>query len=116
MMNRYGISKYSYERILHLLKQYPEIKEVTIFGSRAIGKDKNGSDIDLAISGESVSSNLIYKLKIIFNERLPIPYKVDIVHYDTLAHEGLKDHIRRKGKTFYSGKAKNSEEIQHSIQ
>jgi predicted nucleotidyltransferase len=88
--------------MLNTFNQFPEIKEVKIFVSRAKSNYKNGSDIDLAISGERVDLNLIFKLKSLFNERLPIPYKVDAVGYDYLTHRELKDHIFHRGKVILS--------------
>lgn len=101
-MNPFGISDRTYRLMLNTFNQFPEIKEVKIFGSRAKGNYKNGSDIDLAVSGEKVDPNLIFKLKSLFNERLPIPYKVDVVGYDYLTHQELKDHIFRRGKVIFS--------------
>jgi len=46
--------------IKQAIKQFPEIKKAVIFGSRAMGNYRNGSDVDLAIFGEEK------KLKIVF--------------------------------------------------
>lgn len=100
-MSTYGISNRSYERILKVLGQFPEINEVKIFGSRAKGNYNTGSDIDLAISGENISGKLIFKINSLLNQRLSIPYKIDVVDYGNLSHTKLKDHIRRRGKVFY---------------
>lgn len=101
-MNTYGITDRTYKYLLHTFKRFPEVKEVLLFGSRAKGNYKKGSDIDLAIKGKNVNPELIFKLKTIFNERLPIPYKVDVIGYDYLSYIELKDHILRVGKVIYS--------------
>lgn len=81
--------------------QFPEVEEVVIFGSRAKGNFKNGSDIDLAIKGKNCSGQTAMDINAMLNERLPIPYHIDVVFYDGLAHEGLKQHIDLVGKLFY---------------
>jgi predicted nucleotidyltransferase len=101
-MNPYGISEKTYHLLLKTFDQFSEINEVLIFGSRAKGNYKNGSDIDLAIKGEKVSPGLVFKLKNLFNEQLPIPYKVDVVGYNYLTQQALKDHIIRRGRLIFS--------------
>lgn len=32
---------------------------------------------------------------------LPLPYYFDVVHYESLKHSGLKEHIDKFGKIFY---------------
>ena len=100
-MNNYGISKRSFDLLLKTFESFPEIDQVLLFGSRAKGNYKTGSDVDLAIKGKKVGPDLIFKLKSIFNERLPIPYEVDVVGYDNLGHESLKEHIERVGIVIY---------------
>ncbi len=101
-MKTYGISTKTFELLLETFNQYEEIEKVFLFGSRAVGTQRNGSDIDIAIKGENINSDLIYNLKITFNGRLPIPYKVDVVSYDSLNHEKLNKEISRKSKLIYS--------------
>lgn len=101
-MNPYGISERTFRLLLKTFEQFPEINEVLIFGSRAKGNYRNGSDIDLAVKGKKTSPALIFKLKCLFNERLPIPYNVDVVGYEYLEHQPLKDHIIRRGKPIFT--------------
>lgn len=50
--NNFGIESESYQRIVKALSQFREIDEVIVFGSRAMGNYKKGSDIDLALLGK----------------------------------------------------------------
>ncbi|MFA6402584.1 MAG: hypothetical protein WCX31_13335 [Salinivirgaceae bacterium] len=36
------------------------------------------------------------------NDQLPIPYFVDVVNYNTIELEALKQHIRDEGKEIFS--------------
>ena len=92
-MNEFGILPKSYELILQSLNSYPEIESVLIFGSRAKGNYRNGSDVDLVIDGDKCSSEIALELSSILNERLPIPYYFDIVFLkdiDTATQQNFK--------------------------
>jgi len=77
-------------------------EKAVIFGSRAIGNFKRGSDIDIALYGKKLTSDILNNIKIKLNEQLPIPYFIDIVNYAEIQNENLKEHIDREGKVFYS--------------
>lgn len=100
-MNGYGITEKSMELLLDTFSKYPQIEEVILFGSRAKGNYKKGSDIDIAIKGKQCSADLALKLQSYINEELLIPYMVDIVDYQSLNHVELKNHIDRVGKSIY---------------
>lgn len=100
-MNRFGISEKSFRLLLETFAKYPQVEEVIIFGSRAKGNYKKGSDIDLAIKGEKSSASLAQNLGAYINEELPIPYMVDVVDYCSLKHQELREHIDRVGVRFY---------------
>lgn len=100
-METFGISEKSYLLIIDVLKSFPEVEAAIIFGSRAKGNYKNGSDIDLALIGESLNSKTILDIAGILNEGIPIPYHVDVVNYHSISTHELKEHIDRVGKEFY---------------
>lgn len=100
-MNQFGISEKSFNLLLEAFAKFPQIEEVIIFGSRAKGNFKKGSDIDLAIKGEKCNASLALDLNTYINEELPIPYMVDIVDYGSLQHQELREHIDRVGMLFY---------------
>lgn len=97
----FGISEKTLEQIKNTLASYPEINEALVFGSRAMGHFKPGSDIDLALKGDELSPETVLKIKHILNERLPIPYTFDVVDYTHLDHVELKNHIDQYGKLIY---------------
>jgi uncharacterized protein len=99
---RYGIAERSFCLIVSALRARPEIERAMIFGSRAMGTAKHGSDIDIAIEGANVTRHLADELSLELNERLPIPYYVDVVAYNTTDHPGLREHIATHGHELYS--------------
>ena len=98
---KFGISEKSLNIIIQTLSGHPEIKKAAVFGSRAIGNYKNGSDLDLAIYGSMVTEKTVRNLSVQLNEELPLPYYFDVVHYESLTNEDLRDHIDNSGKSFY---------------
>lgn len=108
-MKTFGITAKSHRLIVEALQQFPELENVYIFGSRAKGNYERGSDIDLALSGEAVQGDLVFQVKRLLNERLPIPYHVDVVGLQLLDHQELKKHIQRWSQLFWTNpKAKRS--------
>lgn len=103
-MINFGLLKRDINNILLALKLFPEIEKATIFGSRAMGNYKKGSDIDLAIMGEEVNYHTVSKLSAKLNEELPIPYFIDVVDYNTISNIKLKEHIEQEGQVFYNSK------------
>lgn len=83
--------------ILEAINQYPEIEEVIIFGSRAMGNYKKGSDVDLALKGGKVSRKTVRRLSDDLEEEYPLPYFFDIVSYNDISNEELKHHIDHIG-------------------
>jgi len=101
-MNEFGITDKSYRLLLDTFSKYPEVEQVILFGSRAKGNYKQGSDIDLSIKGKNCKLETAVNISAIINERLPIPYHVDVIDYASLQHPDLKEHIDRAGILFFS--------------
>ncbi len=94
------------ENVLQLLHNYfathPQIIRVLIYGSRAMNRATPGSDVDLAIvtnSGDDISGKVQADL-----ENLPTPYLFDVVDYQRITHQPLREHINRVGQILYQKK------------
>lgn len=98
----FGISKRSYDVIVAALQRRAEIERALVFGSRAKGTGRHGSDIDIAITGAKVTEATARELSVELNERLPIPYYVDVVAYGAVDDQELREHIDRVGRVFYN--------------
>ena len=97
-----GIEKSTLDYLMQALASYKEIEKVLLFGSRAKGSSRPGSDIDLAIQGKNCTPELALDLKAFLNEKLPIPYFIDIVDFESIENAELKKHIERVGKVIYT--------------
>lgn len=102
-MNEFGLSEKTTNILKEFFKIFPQIKQVKIYGSRAKGNYKKGSDIDFAVYG-NLDFNLLSKISGEIDE-LPTPYKFDITHYETIQHTPLKEHIDKVGKIFFTKKS-----------
>ena len=98
--NAFGFTHRDIKTLQDIFKKYTDVKNVFIFGSRAKGTYKQGSDIDLAIMNKGVKDMVIGKIKSDFEES-SLPYIVDLVNYHTIKHSQLKNHIDRVGVPFY---------------
>lgn len=99
-MNPWGLKESHIHLVQKTLAEFPEIREVRIFGSRAMGNFKPGSDIDLALYGDGPIAHLT-RLSAKLNEELPLPYLFDVVDYAAIENPDLTTHIDRFGQIFY---------------
>lgn len=96
-----GISEHSFETICRVMRGTPQIERAFVFGSRAKGTYKKGSDIDIALSGEGVGEALAMDISGRLNKSEPLPYFVDVVALNALAPGAFRDHIERVGACMY---------------
>jgi len=97
----YGISDKNLEIINSIFKKYQGINKVFLYGSRAKGNYRIGSDIDLALEINSLfNNNDLLKIAGDFDDSI-IPHLVDVLIYDKINNLDLKAHIDRVGKIIY---------------
>ena len=99
----HGLSVSTVERIGSVLAHYPEIEKAVLYGSRAKGNYRTGSDIDLTLFGDRITHSLLTRLDNELDDLL-LPYKFDVSFFADLTHPELIDHIHRVGVTFYEQK------------
>lgn len=97
----FGLLDSDIELITKAMKQNKEIKKATIFGSRALGNYKKGSDVDIAIFGNKVTSETVSNVNELLNEVYPLPYYFELLHFDKTTNENLKEHINNIGRVVY---------------
>lgn len=101
---QFGLTDKDLNLIRTAIGTFAEIEEVLVFGSRAMGNYKNGSDVDLAIKGSAINLRTISTLSAQLNEELPLPYTFDVIHYETIDTSALIDHIDSYGKPLFHRK------------
>lgn len=96
-----GISPSDLEEIRAVFEKTAAVEEVLVFGSRAKGDFKPGSDLDLAVKGKAFDFNQFLKLLVKLDEP-GFLYKIDLVNYNTIESRELIEHIARVGIKLYS--------------
>ena len=90
------------------LGAFPEIEEAVLYGSRALGTARPGSDVDIAIKGRRVTEDTRVRLHLELEEETALPYFFDVTDYNTIANPELKEHIDSHGRIMYRKSAANS--------
>ena|SRR3989338_4613070 len=91
------ISKQQWRQILGIITKHANIREVILYGSRAKGNFREGSDIDLVLKGDKITSKQLTQIGLDY-ENLYFPWKLDVTVYENITSDQLLDHIRRVGK------------------
>ncbi len=97
----FGLKEDDLENIIKVLQQYTEVEEAIIFGSRAKGNYKNGSDVDIALKGTTLDYETTTDISSVLNEETLMPYRFDVLNYHTVSNKDLTEHINRFGISFY---------------
>lgn len=95
-----GLNLPTIKKIQDCIASFSDIKTAVLYGSRAMGTYKNGSDIDLCFLGDSLQQETISKLSFALDDLL-LPYSFDLCVYNSIENPNLKDHIDRVGMEFF---------------
>ena len=97
---KYGLSAEIINQLQTVFQGYADIESVYMFGSRAAGTFRDGSDIDLAVIAPAMTDSTFTAL---WNEvdALPLVFKVDCIHFEQLENKALKKKILEHGVQFY---------------
>lgn len=82
-----------------VLARHPEVGEARLFGSRALGRHRPESDVDLALYGELdevLATRIAGEL-----DELSLPYAFDVCVYSKVRSQPLRDHIDRVGRRLF---------------
>lgn len=98
---KYGLTEEIIESIQHVFEAFPPVDKAILYGSRAKGNYKPGSDIDLTLKGTGLNLTLINQVSICLDD-LYLPYTFDLSIYTQIENRELLEHIDRVGVEFYS--------------
>lgn len=99
-MSEFGLPPATLDAIRRTLAEFPSVGKAVIYGSRAKGTHRPGSDIDLALYGEALDLDTLGHIATRLDDS-PIPYQVDLSIFEHIEHVGLREHIERVGQLFY---------------
>jgi len=81
--------------LLQVLAAEPTVRQVWLYGSRAMGRQRQGSDIDLTLVGEELSGDALLQLMQAIDDLL-LPWSVDLSLHGQLDAE-VRAHVERVG-------------------
>ena len=94
-----GLPLEAISKLRRVFERYPEIERVILYGSRAKGNYREGSDIDLTREG-NISRSALPKLDGEIDDLL-LPYKLDLSSKQEINNADLLAHIDRVGVVFF---------------
>ena len=97
---KFGLSEQVINQVSEVFTRFPEVEEVVLYGSRAKGNFKPGSDIDLTLKGDDLRLHLLNSISLCLDDLL-LPYTFDLSIFRHIDNADLLDHIQRAGKVFY---------------
>lgn len=97
LAERLGLSLTTLQNLQRVFAQHPAIQRVLVYGSRAKGNYRRGSDIDLTLRGPIFDHTELMRLEDQIDDLL-LPYTVDLNPYQQLANRDLLEHIGRLGE------------------
>jgi predicted nucleotidyltransferase len=96
-----GLKEPALSRIRDVLHRHPKVQKAVLFGSRAKGSHKPGSDLDIALVGHELRLKDLNAISLDLDDLL-LPYAIDLAIYDRINDPDLLEHINRVGRTIYT--------------
>ena len=115
----FGLGKGVAQKIRAVFSRFPQVRSAVLFGSRAKGTHKPGSDVDLTLQGEGLNLATLYKISAALSDS-DIPYKFDLSIQSQIENPDFLDHIKRVGVQFYnsedySGPTQSEAQLEESL-
>ena len=99
--DRFGLSPATLDKLNQVFARHNAIDTVLIYGSRAKGNYRAGSDIDLSIKGSEIPFAEFMQINDQIDD-LMLPYTVDLSQYRQISNADLIAHIDRFGVEIYT--------------
>ena len=96
-----GLSHQDIQSIVAVVRSFKQVQQLVLFGSRAKGNYKPGSDIDLAVKSQGGNYDLAVTLADELNQATRMPYFFDVVDYQAITEAQLLAHIDRVGLVLF---------------
>jgi len=97
----FGLDARTLSRVEAVFLTFPDVEEVVVYGSRAMGMSREGSDIDITLIGKNLSAAHRKALWLALDD-LNLPYTIDLSLLSEIQSAPLRAHIERVGKCFYA--------------
>lgn len=98
---KYGLDDTTIKRIQDVFAAFPQVDKAILYGSRAKGTYKPGSDIDLTLKGENINLSGMNQIGLMLDDLL-LPYTFDLSVFSHIVNNDLIEHIERVGIELYN--------------
>lgn len=106
---KFGLKETTIQKICDVFAAYPQVEKAVLYGSRAKGNYKNGSDIDLTLfGGDGLTLRVLFRIMEEIDDLL-LPYTIDLSIFHHISDPDVVEHIERVGVTFYEKRESVSE-------
>ena len=96
----FGLSPRALGLLRGLFASYPEVHKAIVYGSRAMGNYRNGSDIDITLEGPELTFTDLMRLETALDDLL-LPWEIDLSLLSHIDNPELLAHIHRVGKPLW---------------
>ena len=98
-----GLPNSALQKIRAVFAHYPQVEKAILYGSRAKGTYKNGSDIDLTLcGGADLTLSVLCKIANDLDD-LFLPYTIDLSIFHDISDLDVIGNIQQVGVTVYEG-------------
>lgn len=91
-----GIAPEHLAQLRAIFGKHPQIVDAVLYGSRAKGTQREGSDIDVALKGAAIDARILTQIDAEY-DTLYLPWKLDLCVYEQIVSPELRSHIDRVG-------------------
>ncbi|TVQ33963.1 MAG: nucleotidyltransferase domain-containing protein [Wenzhouxiangella sp.] len=95
----WGLRAEEVNGIRRVLAAHPAVEKAIVYGSRALGTQKPGSDIDITLIGQMAWSEL-HQIETDL-DNLDLPYTIDLSLASQIENQALSQHIQKHGQQLY---------------
>ena len=112
---KYGLPERVLQKIRAVFARYPQVTKAVLYGSRAKGSHKNGSDIDLTLCGDTdLTLSTLYRIADDLDDLL-LPHTFDVSIFHHISDPDVLGHIGRVGVTLYEKKPRTTDRALHGL-
>ncbi len=97
---QFGLKEHTIEKIKEVFSTHHGIEKAILYGSRAKGNFRPGSDIDIVLLAPELSLTELLRIENELDDLL-LPWKIDLSLFHQISNPDLIDHINRVGRIFY---------------
>lgn len=91
-----GLPERALKALTQVLDAHVDIEQVWVYGSRALGRHRPNSDIDLCLQAPHLTLQGLWQLETQLDDLL-LPWQIDVCVWHQLNHPDLMAHIQRVG-------------------